>query len=267
MSYVELVSKIKKALGLIIIDDGDKVISAGSGVIINEKGRLLTAKHVIAEDDKFFKGQYIVKLQGMGKTVVYEPKTASDFAINMEIPKMWNSINIDLAILEPIEEIETPFLPVADDLAKEGQEVFLAGYPDDYELVLDFMSHANTLNPDISKMTEYYEKKIKYYMRQYLFRKAIIGNTQKLTLQEPNPFNQELIMAQYWIDQNLTYGGSGGPVVGVDGKIYGIIIRKGLTDAKRFMIQGQAGTVTKLPSGTGIALSPHIVIKWVDELA
>lgn len=267
MSYVELVSKIKKALGLLIIDDGEKVISAGSGVLINDQGRLLTAKHVIAKNNKFYKGKHIVRLQGLGKTVVYEPKTASDFAINMKIPKLWNSINIDLAILEPIEEIQTPYIPVADDLAKEGQEVLLAGYPDDYELVLDFMSHANKLNPDISKMKEYYNKKFKYYMRQHLFRKAIIGNTQKLTLQKPNPFDEEFEMAQYWIDKDLTYGGSGGPVVGLDGKVYGVIIRKGLTDAKRFMIQGASGTVRKLPSGTGIALSPHIIIKWLDELA
>jgi hypothetical protein len=267
MEQTELVEKIKNALGLLIVDDGNKVISAGSGIFINGKGRFLTAKHVIENNSNFYKGSFLIRNKNIQTDIRFIPKTPADFAFNLNIPNVWNSINIDLAILEPEQPLKTDYLLLSDKLALEGTDVIIAGYPDDYELVLDFMACANKLNPDINSLTEHYENKFKYYMRQHLFRKAMIGNTQILDLLKPNPFNQDLQMAQYWIDKDLTYGGSGGPVVGLDGKLYGIIIRKGLTDARRFMIQGTGGTVSKLPSGTGIAISPQIIIKWLEELA
>ncbi len=265
VSHTDLVSTIKKSLALVIVEDDTRVLSAGSGVLINGKGRLLTAKHVIVPNGDFLPGRINVRFNG--QLHEYVPKTPADFAIALPLKGLWNSINIDLAILEPVQEIRTDFLPCAHEFAKEGSEVLIAGYPDDCELVLDFMAFADRMNPDVNTLVQQYERKFKYHMRQHLFRKALVGNVQKLDLLRPNPFNADLAMAQYWLDKDLTYGGSGGPVVGTDGLLYGVMVHKGLTDAKRFMIQGQGGTVTKLPSGTGIAISPELAIRWLDELA
>jgi len=58
----------------------------------------------------------------------------------------------------------------------------------------------------------------------------------------------------------LTYGGSGGPIVNIDGKLFGVIIRKGFTSAKKLQIQQSIqGIIDKLPSGTGFDLSHHLI--------
>jgi hypothetical protein len=46
----------------------------------------------------------------------------------------------------------------------------------------------------------------------------------------------------------------------MDGKLLGVIIRKGFTSAKKLQIQQMnQGTLNKLPSGTGFGLSHHLI--------
>jgi len=46
----------------------------------------------------------------------------------------------------------------------------------------------------------------------------------------------------------------------MDGKLLGVIIRKGLTSAKKLQIQqSNQGIIDKLPSGTGFGLSHHLI--------
>lgn len=60
MDQVNLCEKINQALRHIIIDDGEKVISSGTGIVINQKGYVLTAKHVVANGGRFYPGNLIV---------------------------------------------------------------------------------------------------------------------------------------------------------------------------------------------------------------
>jgi len=71
MNKIELCEKIKQSLRMIIIDNDEKIISAGSGIVVDGIGTVLTAKHVIASNGKFYPGNLIVRSPLGGKDIEY----------------------------------------------------------------------------------------------------------------------------------------------------------------------------------------------------
>ena len=259
MDQINLCEKIKGAIRHIIIDDGKKVISAGTGTIINEKGYILTAKHVVAYGGKFYQGQLIVTSSGSKKECEYVFFSDPKLAIDINHPDLLKPVEIDLAILKPKEHIQTKFLELFDGKAPVGTDVILAGFPDDVDVPLNFVESFNLMNPDMTDAKKIMDKRFIYYMRRPLFKKGMIGSMTPISI-DASGQNIKISGASYTIDADLTYGGSGGPIVDMDGKLLGVIVRKGFTSAKKLEIQHRTqGIVEKLPSGTGFGLSHHLI--------
>ena len=146
-----------------------------------------------------------------------------------------------------------------DGKAPVGTDVILAGFPDDVDIPLNFDESFNLMNPDMTNVKKALDKRFIYYMRQPLFKKGMIGSMSGIHIEAPE---QGILIdgASYTIDTELTYGGSGGPIVNMDGKLLGVIIRKGFTSAKKLQIQqSNQGIIEKLPSSTGFGLSHHLI--------
>ena len=259
MDQINLCEKIKGVLRHIIIDDGEKVISAGTGIIINEKGYILTAKHVVAYGGKIYQGQLIVIPPGSKKECEYVFFSDPKLSIDISSPDLLKPVEIDLAILKPKEHIHTEFLELFDGKAPVGTDVILAGFPDDVDVPLNFDESFNLMNPDMTDVKKVMDKRFIYYMRQPLFKKGMIGSMTPISI-DASGQNIKISGASYTIDTELTYGGSGGPIVDMAGKLLGVIVRKGFTSAKKLEIQHRTqGLVDKLPSGTGFGLSHHLI--------
>ena len=266
MDQIELCEKIKRSLRHIIIDDGKKVVSAGTGTVINKEGYILTAKHVVAYMGKFFPGKLIVMSPYGKEECEYFYFSDPKLAIDINHPDLLKPIEIDLAILKPKLNIQSEFLELYDGIATVGTDVILAGFPDDVDVPLNFIESFNLMNPDMTDAKKILEKKFIYYMRQPLFKKGMIGNFSSISI-DASDQDIKINGASYIIDTDLTYGGSGGPIVNIDGKLLGVIVRKGFTSAKKLEIQHKnQGIVEKLPSGTGFGLSHQLIINIYPQI-
>ncbi|MBU1164635.1 serine protease [Patescibacteria group bacterium] len=250
MNKIEVCEKIKKSIRHIIIQDQSKILSCGTGAVIRADGILITARHVIEEEGH---GVYNGKITAKGiqtELIEYIP-AVEGLEININLPEYINPISIDLTILKPVKPLKNiDFIPLCDDLAQVGTDVIMGGFSDDISLPLDIFEKFNEKNPEMVKVKKAIDKRFKYYFRQLMFKHAIIGNIQKITFTE-----MDVVGANYWIDNNLTYGGSGGPLVNLNGELLGVMCKKAFTESKMPVPE-------KLPSGTGMALSHHL-ISWL----
>jgi hypothetical protein len=135
----------------------------------------------------------------------------------------------------------------------------MAGFSDDVYPTFNWDEAFETRNPDMAAAKNAFDSHIRYFVRQLLCKRAMIGNVGRITL---GLADGDLVGATYTLDAELTHGGSGGPVVDYDGRLVGIICRKGLTTATNFEIQTtKTERLTKLPSTTGFALSHKLLMQ------
>lgn len=242
-----------------VIAESPAGLSAGSGVIINEAGWLLTAKHVVGSkpDDR----ERTITVCGVDRSlqVTYLPIPESFVRIDSGIPTLMRPLNIDLVLLRPETCVQdVPFVELRDDIPRAGTDVIMAGFSDDVYPTFNWDEAFETCNPDMAAAKEAFDSRIRYFMRQLLCKRAMIGNVGRVNIEFADG---KLVGATYTLDAELTHGGSGGPVVDYDGRLVGIICRKGLTTAKNFEIQTtKIERLAKLPSTTGFALSHKLLI-------
>lgn len=266
MDKIEVCQKVKKCIRHILIQNQSTVLSSGTGIIVREDGTLITAKHVIEKENV---GVYYGKITAKGldtEQIEYRP-VITGFKFDINFPDYINPISIDLTILKPTAALKknSDFIPLCDNLVEIGTDVIMAGFPDDINLPLNFLDALNQNNPEIAKAKKTINEQFKFYFRQLMFKHAMVGHIQEIklnncdvsTLGLKNLTKINVTGATYWIDNHLTYGGSGGPVVNLNGELLGIICEKAFTDSKM-------STPKKLPSGTGMALSHHL-ISWLIE--
>ena len=262
MTVPDLCERIALATCHVVVGDGEKVVDAGSGVFI-EGGKVLTAKHVILTPSGKPRGSGIAL---RGDNYFYEKGVEwGGVGLDLGMDKFMKPLNIDLVELTPHELPEGVVpLPLCADVEPVGTEVLIAGYPDDIGLPLDFPEHFQTMNPDMATVKAEYESRFKYFFRQRMIKKCMIGNAQRVTIEHTGGAESVHIHgASYWLDDHLTYGGSGGPVVNMSGELVAIISRKGMTSAAELDIRSidQSGVkkVGLIPSGIGLALSHHLI--------
>jgi hypothetical protein len=256
---------IKQVIRHIVVDDGDRVLSSGTGVVIRKDGLLLTAKHIIADPDVgFFNGKVFVNDRIGGPRIEYQPILSQDFGFNINQPGLVKPINLDFMILKPVKKMEiSTLLEASNFVYPEGTNVIIAGFPDDIFPPFDMLNQLDESNPDVQAKKSQLDQRFSFFMKMLLYKHAMIGATHPVVMNKVNINSLigkevppiDFKGAFYWLDNNLTYGGSGGPVVTLDGKLIGIMLQKGLTDSK-------SDSIDKLPSGSGMAASIGL-IDWI----
>jgi hypothetical protein len=111
-----------------------------------------------------------------------------------------------------------------------------------------------------------FERGMMKYFRPSMFKRCMIGSIQTINMNDEEK-GLSISGAEYWLDNHLTYGGSGGPMVNTKGELVGIVVRKGLTDAKKFGIRSidpSVQAVPSLPSGIGLALSHQFLTTGLE---
>lgn len=261
MNKIEVCNKVKKMVRQIIVDNGSKILSTGTGVVIREDGTLVTARHVVEGDDGVYHGRIRVR----GSDSAEKEYIPAIVGLNLDInfPDLVDPLIIDLTILKPAEpQKEVEFINICNRVSEVGTDVLIAGYPDDISLPFHFDKKLSESNPEMQKVKEVMEERFKFFFRQLMCKSAMIGHVQnvklgmdvsKLGIEGVNKIHAE--GAVYWLDNHLTYGGSGGPIVNLDGELLGVICEKAFTESKM-------ESVDQLPSGTGMGLS-HQLITWL----
>lgn len=262
MTKIEVCNKIKKVIRHIVIDDGTKILSAGTGVVVKEDGTLITAKHVIESENGMYHGKILVRGIDAEQTE-YQP-FIHGLGFDVNQPEFIKPISIDLTVLKPLKKLfGVEYINLFDGLAEVGTDIIMAGFPDDIELPFDVIKKLKTENPKMAGVKEAMDSRFNFYFRQLMFKSGMIGHCQSIHLNNCDVSSLgisgldkiNVIGATYWIDNQLTYGGSGGPIVNSDGQLLGLICEKALTASKM-------QNIPELPSGTGMGLS-HQLISWI----
>jgi len=245
MEKKEICRNIKEAIRKITITSNDVIESLGTGIVINSSGFLLTANHVVSD---YLVSSNKIFVSGIKDTYTIEYKPFFfNVSIDMKQKEFLKPIIIDLAILEPLSKIKTEsFIKLSDDIVTEGEDIIMAGFPDDIKPPLNFGQALNFDNQNLKEKKYEIEIFFKKSMRLLMVRHGIVGSVQRIKINNING-------ATYWIDNAVTYGASGGPVVDSSGKLIGIISEKGLTDG--------VDSENLVPSGSTMALS-HKLITW-----
>ncbi len=263
MHRIEICKKIKERIRHIILFEDNQVISSGTGTVIKESGELLTANHVIEEYSGLTKPRIIANAMGDISQAEYKP-ILSNISLDIGMAKYVRPLAIDLAILKPIKEVEkVPFIQLSDNIPPEGEEIIMAGFPDEVKPPLNFNKIINFDNPDLRKQKTQIDNFFRHFMSLVMMKSGMIGSIQKIQI-DVNKINIKgsigkkinIKGAVYWIDNASTYGASGGPVVNSAGELIGIISEKGMTEYSNLFFSN-----TEIPSGSTMALS-HELITW-----
>jgi hypothetical protein len=259
MNKIKFCRKIKKVIRNIIVVDGNNPdnIGVGTGVIVDSNGTLLTASHVI-------EGYSNPKIIVMGPKDIPQIIYSSyfkDVSINVDMEDYIKPLKIDLAILKPQKQEKIKniaYVKLADEISQEGEEVLMAGFPDEVKLPLNFNKFLNFDNPDIKEEKEEIDKFIFMFNRLLMIKSGMIGSVQKININNSKWIDEKGVEkrinvqgASYWIDNGCTYGASGGLVVNSKGNLIGIICEKGMTFQNNIEIE--------LPSGSTMALSQKLI--------
>ena len=270
MNKIEICKRIKESIRHLVLFDGNKIVSSGTGIIVKNTGELLTANHVVKKYPTLSNPKVYADGIGNIPRLEYKPLLLG-FSLNINISQYAKPLEIDLAILKPTEKQNTlSFIELEDNNAIEGEEVIMAGFPDEIKPPLNFNKMLNFDNPELKKQRDQIDIFFKHLMSLIMMKSGMIGSVQGVNISAnkiniPGFEKKEINIngAVYWIDNASTYGASGGPVVNSSGKLIGIICEKGMTE-QVLVAQEPFFSSMKVPSGSTMALS-HKLISWFLE--
>ena len=261
MDFVALADRIVKATCHIVIIHEQKVVSAGSGVLV-EGGKLLTAGHVVFQRvGRIYPGDLM--LRGAEGVISRPPLNFLGLpAINVGLPQLVRPVTLDITLADfPETPPGMQPLPLAKQIAPRGTEVLIAGLTDEVPLAVDLDWSLEVMNPDMNSARDYLGDLGNHFVRAPMVKRAMIGCTTKVEVKDEGVTALEA--ASYVLDNDLTYGGSGGPVMNLQGELLGIVTRKATTAARELRIQtleqGTSALLQKIFSGSGLALSHRFI--------
>lgn len=254
MNTVELSNELESVTYSVEVFCGQERICSGSAVAFNNSGFLLTAAHVVVRLD------HIQEDFEDPETVVIAKSKFTDFKqykIGLCAPRvhldkyLQNPLVIDLAVLIPVQQsTDIPYLDIRNSELSIGENVLMAGYPDEMELPFSFDRHLNYRNNEIQQQNI----NIEIARRLLMVKRGMIGHRSNFNLQDSSS-ETEISGEIIYIDNVMHSGASGGPVVTEDGKLSGIISQRAITE-----IPYENTPDLYVPSGSCVAITPRAII-------
>lgn len=234
-------------------------MSFGSGAVITVSGLVLSALHVVSDGSTVRGDQIGVQFDGANEFHAYRCLSEPDLDLDTGAFES-KSFRVDQALLAPIGTLPVQPHPFAlrNELADLGTEVLLAGFSDDVYWPLNFEESFDKRKFEgIDKEKEFKEKQLA--LRQILVKRAMVGSIWRMRFGNWGS-KDGLQTAAYTLDNDISYGGSGGPVVDNHGRLVAIISKRGLGSADKFQIPMANGDyLPKWPTATSHALAHNIL--------
>ena len=252
----ELYQHIKNCIAHIVVFDNDEPISDGTGFAFLPDGALITAAHVVAGSLPVKNNEVnqasrtvIAFFVSQGLQIRYKPAICP---IQIEYAGFEKPLQLDVAILLPTEKprASLEFLPVDLKPPSLGEEMFFGGYSDEVEVpfLVDRLVSSNTEGLDQYKRS--LATGVNARLAGPIIKRGTVGNV----VVGPASSDEKPIIEQtaFYIDNQVHYGASGGPIVDRRGVARGVISKRMVTTANG----------TKVPAGSTLGLG----FDWMKAL-
>ena len=222
---------------LVIKGDDYEILSEGSGCVINSKGYVVTAKHVLVEVmENRDVCKIIVCIKGQSPIEYNQPYFINEIEVTEKI-----LFDIDVAIITPLKNKSSQTFTYANvnwEALEEGDDVLLCGYTSeeanlnqvfDTTKALDIkslMGGSVVKHPSYNYL-ENMSKYLKSMQEPLLFKSGMISNNTKVTAGLVDTYEYNL----YHIDNVCNRGMSGGPIFNTNGELVGIVIQRNSVEA------------------------------------
>lgn len=247
----------------------DDLFSIGTAFCFNDRGSLITAAHVL-DDGKPYKENEIVE-KNISFTAQRKNEEPAFYKANLCGIKIdWpngpvNQIIIDLAILSPQEpKHDVPHLNINKDKRLVGQEVIMAGFPDEIEfpLLLDKKLDREYLK-DKQTASEIDDNLDRLKSLLLMYKYGMIGFTDDIIIDPNLGDGFKLVVGVDYIDNVMHSGASGGPVVNENGEVIGVISKRAVT---KISSSNEAIPTHEVPSGSTLSISPQTIIDFTNYM-
>jgi len=232
---------------LVVFDNGD-VISEGTGFAFSADGCLMTAAHVVAGGFPVKKGEVdqasrtiIAFFVNQGRQILYKPAICP---VQIDGSGLDKPLQLDVAVLMPTEKPQSDlsFLTTSIEPPKLGDAMYFGGYSDEVEM--PFLVD-RSLSPRTEGLDVYHRAiatGIKARMAGPIIKHGMVGNV----VEGRGSREGNLVIKQtaFYLDNQVHYGASGGPIVGRDGVARGVISKRMVTTANG----------TEVPAGSTLGL-------------
>lgn len=233
-----------------------ELIGSGTAVAVNSRGDLLTAAHVVTtrlpiRPDDVRDPNLIILAKSNRSTFARYSSPLCGLSVDLG-ELLSRPLTVDLAVLRPVEDQrDVQCLPLSTRPPVIGEQVLMAGYPDDIELPFSF----DQLLPSSSIQVQAQRVNLEISKRLMMIRSGMIGHSAGVTI------NEEYSGHFFHVDNVLHSGASGGPVLDSDGELLGILTKRAIT---RVPYEDSPGL--RVPSGAAVAITPQILIPKLREL-
>lgn len=262
--YKNLYQNISQSCCLINVFLEDENISKGTGFCFLPTGEILTAAHVVTsrlpirQDDV---NDPDIKIYAKFPNIPSLEYKIDFCAITIHVEAFKVPIQLDLAVLKPVNPLTSPLKPLTACVNPPslGEEVFLAGFSDELEppFLID-----KIIDKKYNGAREFLEAMEKGYLADMtgpLIKRAVVGNSRKIHASNSESIVECDVM---YLDNNMHFGASGGPVVNSEGYAVGIITQRAMTNASQ-----EDAPNLQVPSGAAIAISLQPLMYVMDKRA
>lgn len=251
--HLALYQHISPACCHIAVTVNDELVSEGSGFAFLPSGEVLTAAHVVTgrfpiqrEDYQDPAQRILCKFPGQA----HREYIVAICGMDIEVTGYMRKLQLDLAILTPSVPFSDriPHLITSTHPPQLGELVFAAGYSDEvkapFGIDLLVPGGRSALNAAAHSTHDGYLTDL----GGPIIKQGVIGHLTRAVASYGNPA-KELQVEQFYIDNQIHSGASGGPICNVHGQAVGLIAQRSVTSAS----QEQAPDLI-VPSGCTIAL-------------
>lgn len=260
MDTIQLCKILKETTYVIDVFHKGERIKSGSGVAFDSRGFILTAAHLVARLDHVDEDVRDPETQVFARTWLsgqqqYRVAVCAP-ALHLGPKNIFSQpFIVDLAVLIPTtSDLRVSYLPIREKTLDVGEQVLMAGFPDEMELPLSFEDSLNRRELEIKRN----DPRLEPIRQMLMIKSGMIGNTSLLAFVTNNygPLHGQIL----FVDNAMHLGSSGGPVITGDGEIAGLITKRAITNAPF-----EKTPELRVPSGSTIALTPRIIFPLLER--